>query len=494
MKPVTQADVVLNGRTFKTDNKGEAVFHNVPVGEYKLKTTKKYYKETDSTYVVPILRSPDDKDIHLVATGRQVMVSVVNKITQAALAKAIVTVQGTSATTDSKGMAILVLPTGQKALKGTISLDGYNRTDAEISISEQANINKFSLTPSGTVFYLSKQTGKINVMKSNLDGSDPHVVVEGTGSEIDRSTVMLAARDWKYMALSAKRDNDQVGQLYLIDAKSGKLTTIDQGDADFQLVGWSNHRFIYLVNRNHKNNWDDKRQSLKSFNAETGQITTLDESSANGTNEYDAQAETIQTPYILEGKVVYAKAWWSPNNILTTDKKSAIMAVNPDGSQKQRTKEFAMQRYIGIEAKLYEPQGIYYKVSTDGDSTSYYEYESGAVRSIPDMGEKFYNTFYPTYLISPNSKATFWYEPRDGKNALLVGDKDGKNSKELANQSDYTAYGWYGDDYVLLSKGGSELYIASADKTSSDNQPLKITNYHKPSIDFPGYGYGYGGQ
>jgi hypothetical protein len=493
-KPVSKATVAINGQEAVTDGDGKATIQQVPVGEYTLSVTKNYYKNSEAAYTVPIFESPSEDTQQIVATGRQVGVVVTNKITGAPVARAVVSVNDTSATTDSKGMATIVLPADKKTLTGTVTLDGYNQVTATITIADTIDANKVALTPTGTLFYLSKQTGVINVMKSDLDGSNAKVVVEGTGNEIDSSTLLLAARDWKYLVLSAKRDSTKVAQLYLVDAATGKLSVIDEGDASFQLVGWSGHRFIYQVNRNDKKPWDDKQQSLKSFDAETGKITTLDETVGSGTSYETLQAEYISSTYILEGKIVYAKTW-GIGSLAPKDKMSAIMSVNPDGGNKQRVKEFpAPAQYISIEGKLYEPQAVYFRVSIDGGVSSYYEYEDGSVNPATSNDDKFYNSFYPTYLVSPTGKKTLWYEPRDGKNALFIGDKDAKNANEIAQQSDYVVYGWYSDDYVLLSKNESELYIVPAGKKITDVTPLKVTNYHKPTVKLPGYGYGYGGQ
>ena len=52
--------------------------------------------------------------------------------------------------------------------------------------------------------------------------------------------------------------------------------------------------------------------------------------------------------------------------------------------------------------------------------------------------------------------------------------------------------GWYTDNYLLVSKGGSELYIAAAGNPDF-SKALKVTDYHKPNIVYRGYGGGYGG-
>lgn len=493
MKPVSQAEVVIGDKNVKTDKKGEATLNNVPVGEYTLKITKGYYKTQETAVTVPVLGELKQQHASLAATGRQVSFSVSDRVTGAVLAGATLKVKDTSAVTDSKGIATIVLPVDKKTLQGTVSLTGYNESAAEVKITDNSEANKVALTPSGEIYYLSKQTGKINVMKANLDGRNPKVVVEATGNENDQQTVLLAARDWDYMALLAKRDPKKEGQLHLVDAKTGSLKLIDEGNASFSLIGWSGHKFIYSVYRNNSNVWEEKVQRLKSYDADTGKITILDENAASGTDYYDAQYESLGNVYILESKIVYYKTAYRGGNAAPDTARSAIMSVNPDGSQKQRLKEFGPSGGVNIQAKLYQPQEVYFRVlnRNSPQEPTYYEYENNTLKSISNSDDKFIDTFYPTYLISPNGQKTFWYEPRDGKNTLLTGDKDGKNTTIIANQSEYKTYGWYSDKYLLVSKDDSELYITSADKPLE--QPLKITNYHKPNLTYPGYGYGYGG-
>jgi len=492
-KPVSGAEVRVGDVSAKTDASGVASLKSVPVGSYTLKVEKKYYKAAETAYTVPVIFQQKEANLEVAATGRPVIVTLVDTITQAPLVGATLSVKDTSAISDDKGAALIVLPADKESLKGKVVSAGYNDTEIDVRVTEQKDVNKFSVTPSGGVYYLSKQTGKINVMRSHLDGKNAEVVVEGTGNENDRETVLLAARDWKYMALSAKRDAAKEDRLYLVNASTGKLSVIDEGDVDFKLIGWSGHQFIYQVSRPNKNAWDDKKEALKSYNAETGKLTTLDETGAQGANYNDYQSEYFSNPYILEGKLVYAKVW-NIGDYAPKDKKSAIVVVSLANAQKQRIKEFSMNQYMLLEGKLYEPQEVYFRVAIDGGKPEYFEYEGGSIKTVSNTDEKFYNTFYPTYLISPDGKRTFWYEPRDGKNALFVGDNNGANSKQLAEQSEYASYGWYTDKYILLSKGGSELFIAPADRTLEGQEPVKITNYHKPSLTFPGYGYGYGGQ
>lgn len=490
-KPVTQATVEVAGLSAKTDNDGKVVFKDVPVGEYQAKVTKKNYKDGTSSYTVPIFTASEQTTVNLEATGRQVLVTVTNLITQKPIENASLVADEVTAITDARGEATLVLPADKPVVKAKISHTDYNETEADVLVTDQADANKLTLTPAGSVYYLSKATGKINVMKANLDGSAASVVVEATGSESDQSTVLLAARDWQYMMLSAKRKANVAGQLYVIDAKTNTLKTVDEGNVGIQLVGWSDHNFLYIVTRNDKKEWEEKYQAVKSYDADTGKITLIDETSGTGTAYVNGEYENFGSPYIIEGKLIYTKTV-SRGVAGPKTKKPAIMAATVSNGQTQRVKEFDSTKYASIEARLYEPQEVYFRVDIDGGTPAYYEYETSGLKSVTNTDGKFYETYYPTYLISPNGQKSFWDEPRNGKNALFIGDKNGSNSTELAQQSEYTAFGWLTDGYILLSKNGSELYIAAADQPLG--KPVKITNYHKPSQSFPGYGYGYGGR
>ena len=489
-KPVTQAQVELGSLSAKTDIEGKVDFKDVPVGEYNAKVTKKNYKDMSVSYAVPIFTASEESTINLEATGRQVVITLTNIITKSPVKDATIAVDEATAVTDDEGKATLVLPADKEVVKAKVTHNDYNAADADITITDQTDKNVVAITPAGNVYYLSKATGKIDVMKANLDGSAATVVVAATGNEIDTTTSLLAARDWQYMVLSAKRKSNVAGQLYVIDAKTNSLKSVDEGDVSIRLVGWSGHDFLYIVTRNDKQSWQEKYQALKSYNAETGKISVIDETMATGTGYVNAEYELIDSPYIIEGKIAYAKNVQRGAGAAHA-MKSAIMVATIGNSQTQRLKEFDFTQHADIDAKLYEPQEVYFRVSIDNKSPEFYEYEASGIKSVTNDDNKFYNTYYPTFLVSPDGQKTLWDEPRNGKNAIFIGDKNGSNSTEIAQQSEYGTYGWYSDKYILLTKGGSELSIASASQPLA--VPLKITNYHKPAVNFEGYGYGYGG-
>ena len=493
-RPINDAVISIGGVSGQSDTKGTAVLKSVGVGQYNLKITKQYYSDQTYAYTVPLFSAPKALASTMNATGRQVSLSISNRVSGDPLDEVTVSVGSTSATTSSDGTSVIILPADKNIQTATLTKDGYNTTTVSINVNDITAKNDYRMAPSGSVYYLSKITGTINVMKANLDGSSAKVVVAGTGKESDTGTVILSARDWKYSVLLSKRDSDK-DKVYLIDSSNDTLTTIDEGNATFSLVGWSGHNFVYLVYRNTTNQWDNKREALKTYNADTKKLTTLYETTGAGTSYYDYQYENISSIYILDNEITYIKNWQMAYYSSDPSKNSQLISINPTTNTKKLVKEFPSSYNASVSAKLYSPQDMYIRTQAYPSDPVYYDYEDGNISTVTNVTDDTFNNPYPTYLISPSGKKTFWSDPRDGKNTLLIGDQNAKSTTQIASLSDYTAYGWYSDDYILLSKNSSELYIASANKPISDsNPPVKITNFHKPQVTFPGYGYGYGGQ
>jgi hypothetical protein len=493
-KPVTNATLSLAGTTAKTNNNGQAVLH-VKVGHRTLTAEKKYYQKTSGEVLVPLLKQKDEFRIFIKATGRQVPVTIINRINNEPVEDALVRAADTEARTNSQGEATLVLPADKPTIETHISATGYNDATAAITVTEQKSAkNAFQLTPAGKLYFLSKLSGKIDVVKTDLDGANRQTVLAGTGNEVDNDTVLLASRDWKFLAFKAKRDNG-LAKLYLIDTSTDKLTTIDEGNATFTPVGWYGSHFVYVLYRNGVQAWQPNGQALKTYDAATGKLTIIDQTAGEGSGQYDYAYSNFSNVYILENEVVYAKNWYAsgstPNHL--DGKSVSLVSVHPDGTSKKTIKDFAIPAgtqfsyFIGLAP--YEPQALYVQVPASGGNT-YFAYEDGKLAAKGDMNDqKYYGEPYPTFLLSPSGKHTFWSEQRDGKNTLFVGDTNAGSARQIAALSDYVPYGWYSDDYLLVSKNSSELYVMAA----SGGKVQKVTDYHKPAIDFRGYGYGYGG-
>jgi hypothetical protein len=489
-KPVTDAQVTAGSRQARTDSKGEVKLTNIPVGHWDVYVNKKYYELKNQKLKVPLFGKIPGYKIDLAAIGSQITVKLTNKITGKPVAKASVEVLGATAITNESGECVIVLPAGRASQAGTVKASDYNDLPVSIQNKDSVDANTFAITPKGTIYFLSKRTGKINVMKSNLDGSAPEIVIAGTGRENEYDTVLLATRDWKYLALKAKRDSEYA-KLYLIETATSKMTVMDQGNVHFSPAGWAGHDFIYTLSRPNVQYWQPGYTSLKTYNADKRSIKSIEDNRAEGGGAYDYLIESIGSIYLIGDQVVYTKDW-TGNGYNYSGKKISIIALNADGTNRRTLKDFDDSQYRNISATLYEPREIVFQLSDhNGTSLQFFEYEDGKVIPAPkDINSDTFGRAYPTFILSPSAERNFWAEVRDGKNSIFSGDDEGEGEKELAALSEFTPYGWYTDDYILMSKKGSELYIAPADMSTS---PIKVTDYHKPNFNSSGYGGGYGG-
>lgn len=490
--PVSGARLQIGGLSAVTSAKGVATFR-VPVGYGTLTVSKQYYKSDSQKVLVSYAKAHNNVKLHLVATGRLVPIVVINKITGKPVSNAELSVLDTETKTDKTGHAVIALPVGKATQNGAVTANGFNKGEVTVQVTSQAvPANTFVLTPTGSVYFLSNLSGNIDVVKTNLDGTDRKTVLAGTGNETPQSTVLLASRDWKYLALQAQRKASGNPELDLIDTSTDTMSNIDEGKATFTPVGWAGDRFIYEVSRNSVQPWQNGQRALKSFNAITKSITVLAQTSGIG-DDFDWAGQTIDAYLVGTNQVVYSEVWSGNNDRLFVGKQDTLNAVGADGSNPAVVKSLTLTygEYSPIAIRQYDgANNLAVQISTGSGPNIYYEYASGKLTVTTELNDQnFYNNNYPTYLISPSGKQTFWSQPTDGKNNLFVGDQDGQNGKNIALLSDYSPYGWFTDNYLLVSKNSSELYIMP----TSGGTPQKISDYFKPSQFFRGYGGGYGG-
>jgi hypothetical protein len=496
--PVSGADIRLGSLSVQTNSAGSATLQHVKVGHHKITISKKYYLDKTVDELTPILSQKSVPSVKFVATGRQINVTVTNLINKDAVADALVKVAGSTAKTDQDGNALVVLPADATEQKATISADGYNDAAVTIKASgDQIPNEKFSLTPAGKIYFLSKLSGKVDVVKTNLDGTDRQTVLAGTGNEDDRNTVLLASRDWKYLALLSRRAGNNP-TLYVISTGNDSLSTVEGGSVDFSLTGWSGDNFIYTATHRDVQLWQAGRQVLKSYTAITKKTVTLDQTAASGSGNFDYIGQLLGNVYAYDDQVYYIMNWTAAYGTSASQlqaKQATFNSVKPDGGAKKAIRSFGLatgsqQIDITLDETVKSPNAVELHLF-DGSKDNFYTYSNGQIKDDPSMNtDNFFGKTYPTYLLSPSGNKTFWSEPRDGKNTLFVGDGEGLGAKQIATLSDYNTYGWYTDSYILVSKSSSELYVMD---NAGKQAAVKISDYHKPAQTFTGYGGGYGG-
>ena len=471
-KPVSGATVTLDGHTVTTNNEGVARL-DVKVGHGTLAISKTYYKDTSEGVFVGLKAQEEPALLHLVATGRQVPITILNTITGKPVANATIASKGAEDKTDAKGQVTMVLPADASAASAVLSGSGYNNANVTITITANTvPANTFKITPSGSVYFLSDASGTVDVVKTNLDGTNRQTVAAGTGNEDPNNTQLMESSDGKYLALDSIRSSSGNTELNLIEVTNNdKMVNIDSGsNATFTAIGWAGDTFVYQVNRLNVQMWQAGEYSLKSYDAATGTITTLDSSDGIGVAN-DPIGDKFDAYAIVGNQLLYAKTWYY-NDFYTSlgNQQNTLNVINVDGSDKKTLGSYASTNERVANILLTTPnQALISIYAAANQSNIYYTYNSDgtyAQNNNPGTSQSL------QYFISPSGNQTFWSAYRDGQNVLLVGDQNGQDGKEVTTPSGYFAYGWATNNYLLVGKS-SALYIVSV----NGGTPLKVTDF-----------------
>ena len=471
--PVSGANVKYGSTVAVTDANGKAVMYSLKVGHHSLTITKKYYKDSSLDLLVPILKAKSIPSFGLVATGRQVKIKITNYVDGTNLSGANIEIAGTTAKTDKNGEASVVVPTGMAEQKASLKLDGFNDAQVTVKVSDQTvALNSYKLVSAGQVYFFSNRSGKMDLMKANIDGSNLKVVVAGTGFETPQNSLISQSPDWKYVALVVKRSSsDPAPQLYIVSTGDDKLLGVDSGNATFSVQGWASDNLIYTATRNDLPDGQVGKSKLKSYDANTGKSTLLDQTGGVIAGP-SYSSEAYATIVVSGNNVIYGKSWYfsgpdAPNE------QASLQIINADGQNHKPVATYD-QAINNIYFSQHGPASLYIlQQPKDQSGSTYYDYSVGGTPKAATIDSSQFYKYTQGYYPSPSGTKTLWTETRDGKNAFLVADSDGTGSSTIGSFNDYLPYGWFSDKYVLLTQKNNELYIMP----SKGGTPLKITDY-----------------
>ncbi len=465
-QPVSQAEVKIDGQLASTDASGQVTM-NLPVGKYKYQIIKKYYRPSIGYIFVGLLKNPMKK-IELRATGRPVSITVINKLNGSKLSNVHISVTNTSAITNSNGQADIVLPTQRKPYQATFNDNGFNTLTTLIDANSSAKNYIIQMVPSGHIYYLNDANGTINVIKSNLDGSNPSVELAGTGLESASTSILKPSPDWKYLVLEAQRSGSQP-ELYLINTSTNKVKEFDSSLDSFSLIGWNGDQFIYDRIATSDSTTTAGREQLVAYNAVNGQQTILAQNQTVGTSPNYAY-QSFSSFEIMSGNLVYSSSWNQVGSYNLSSQVDNISGINLSTLNGTVYGTFNAATTGIIEAVKNRPNNLYLTVSnTSTNQNSYYQFNGSSLSAANAE-----NTVFPKYYLSPSGNQSLWsIDNSNGQLVVYIADQSGQNSKELPLLTGYNAHGWYNDTYILIDKN-NQLYIAPS---SISKSPTLIGQY-----------------
>lgn len=464
-QPISSALVEIDTIQAETDGSGIAKLQKVPVGPHTVTISKKHYRDASSKVTIKLFTAsnpPPKFTINLEATGRQVGVTVTNRITGQPLEGALIKAGEIEAKTDKKGQATLVVAANTTKLKAELSLKGYNNLSGEVEVSEQeVKDNKFALTPAGKNYFFSNRSGKIDFYSSNLDGAEQEVILKGTGAE-DSDISLSISPDAKWAAFISTRDGlrDSKGQLqpalFLMNLSDKSLVKADEGATDFTIEGWSGGRVVYSIIKGDLQYDNNERYKLKSYDAANRRLYSL------------AVANYIEVYATAADFVVYSRSNYTEN--------SQLYRVNVQTTNDSKITADEI-KYVGSvfqsEPDLFIIQGY------TNDSQVWYKYRLSSNKIEKLSGEPA-DKVARRMIPSPDGSKVVWVEDRDGQDTLLSADAKGENQKKVTARKSLTyPLRWINNDYIIFRVMESENadYIVAL----SGGEPIKIADVFRQS-------------
>lgn len=447
--PLKNAYVTIGSAKVTTDEKGIAKFNNLKLGPQKLTIKRIAFASTSQNFVVGWGSNPLGT-FKLSATGIKYVIDTHDYLSNKGIASAQAESGQATAVADDKGIITLVLgDEGDNITTAdiTVAAHGY-RTEtftAHLLASESAPI---VLVPAAPAVFLSKQSGKYDVIRSDIDGKNRTVLLAGSGTE--NNNLMLAVdADSKRAALVSTRDpvrdNDGylLSTLSLIDLETGAVQTLDHAE-QIQLIDWSGTRLIYEQAVAGASASNSQRYRLTSYDYQTNNRTQL------------AAANQFHAVMSAQGMIYYSISHTDPNV------KPAFMRVKPDGTGRQtilNQETWSAFRADYNTLSLQTPSGWFSYTMTTNQSQKTDPPSVFQSRLYADQGTKH-----------------AWIDPRDAQNALLV--YDATNGKDtLIHQQPNMGYPlhWLNTS-TLLYRVATPQEVADYAVSVNGGQPKKVSD------------------
>ena len=453
--PLKNAKVQLGSETGVTNASGDVTLKHVKLGKQTL-TVQKVAFAVSTSKVNVSWGTNHLGQVALRAVGTQYHFSLTDFVSGKPIAAAQASSGQANATSDTKGLVILTANSDNaSSLQVTFSATGYHSQTISVPVGITTTTN-VALTIAREEVYISKQSGKYDVYKSDVDGKNKTLLLAGTGNENDQITLVSHPTD-EEAALVSTRDSvhDSDGYLEqtltLINVSSGAPLTIEHSDR-VQLVDWIGNRLVYVLIKPGSSAANPERYEIMSYDYTTKQ--RLEIAHANYFNDIESAG----------GIIYYA----SSNNY--GGGVSQFGKVNADGTGQQ----------VLLTDEVWNMFRVDYTDFSLSGATGWYNYVLGATKPTTVSTAPTTNT-NRVYSDSPDGKHSLWVDSRDGKGALVAYDTTAKKDTVVTEQSGLTyPVRWLNNstviyrvstpqetaDYVISMQGGSAKKIADVTDVS----------------------------
>lgn len=421
--PLKNVVLSADNVTTKTNNDGYAKLQGVKLGDQQVKLHKAGFADFKKTIKLG-MRTTDLGDIELKAVGTQ-YTFVLSDFFSGKSIKDVGVASGEATTTSDKtGTALLtVAPSDDEKVAVVIKKQGY-RTEKFDFAAEATQPTKLKLVPSQKEVFISKESGKYDLYKMDLDGQNKKVLLAGTGLETAAVNVIVDPAG-KRAALVSTRDDKRNKDGYLLSALT--IVDIDSGESEviehaeqIMLLGWSGTTLVY----------QQTVAGASAANASRNKITSY---------EYtDSKRLQIANANYFNGSFLNGTQVYYVVSSIDPSVKGGLIRSNVDATSKKTLHE-------GEVWQLYRAD---YKTLKFQTPDKWYEYKMGNAAAVESTPPANYNA--RKYMDSPDGKYSVWVDDRDANGALMEYNvADGKERQVTLQKGMIETMRWVNERVVV---------------------------------------------
>ena len=405
--PLKNVSIELGDRTAKTNLDGVVKLSSMKLGTQSLAIHQAGFATINKTITLGWGSNPLG-DFTLDAVGTQFRIKLTDYLTGKPVTSAQISSGNANAQSDKAGQLIITIDKSESDIRSAVvSSSGYRDEAVSLDINKPGS-QMVVMVPAEKEVYISKQTGRYDVYKIDIDGKNKQLLLAASGQE--NSDISLVAHTSGHeVALVSKRDttHNQDGfplqTLTLIDIDKGTTLTLDHSER-IQIIDWTADQLVYIKVKAGTSAGNPERYQLISYNYQTTARLQL------------ATANYFSDIIAAKGTIYYAASNNYQGGV------SQFVKISPDNTGKvvliDKLDIFNILRSSTDMLDLSSQQGNYqYKIGDDN-----------AVK-LPGAQTSLKETRF--YIDAPDKKQALWTDSRDGKGVLLVSGGDTKKDSVL---------------------------------------------------------------
>ncbi len=445
--PLKGVHITLGGQKADTDSDGEAKFSSLRLGPAELDISQVGFERVRKTVTLGWGSNPLG-NVALKATGVKYIIEVKDYLSDKPVAGVEATDGAVTAISDKDGKITLSLRSAVVAKDGiTLSKQGY-RTDKITLNEDPKKATQATLVLGRKAVFVTRQSGKYALNKSDIDGKNREVLLPGTGHENSNISVAVSPDGQRaaYVSTRANKRDDSgflLSSLVLVNIETGATTTIAEA-SQIQLIAWDGQRIVFQLSTSDDS--DSDRYTLSSYNYTNNSRLKL------------AAANELNAVVSAQGYVYYAIGSGSAADV-------GMFRVKADGAGKERLVD---EEITTVLRSGYDTLSL----QTEDGSWLSYDIPDGVTNDI-DSPSSLANRLY---LDNGSRNRSLWVS----QGTLKSYDIGGRKDSDVKSQSGLTyPLQWLSDtvaiyrvstgsetaDYVVSVEGGKAQKVADVTPT-----------------------------